>query len=478
MKKKRVVSILLISLAGAVVWVAVAAVGVLVWARFVAPSRVRLETVEIEAKGWPGGGGGELRIAFFSDLDLAGAPAQREERVLELVCGLEPDVIAVGGDLLGSVGSPTQAIVDALASWLGEVAACAPHGVLVVWGEQDVHEADRLLAAFPPGVRSLEESQVVLPAGEAKVRFSGTRGHFAPLHAVDGRLRGGAGLSETVALYRGEGSDEWTSLEVTARFLFGLPGDGPGLAVLGGPEAGGLVLRLSPRTAEWGAYGPDRTWEGRKVQRGSLPSRAWIRARVRVTIGPDRTRVESRAWPEAQREPDRWTSWLERKDPGRPRGGSVGLALGGREVGQGRHEWDEISVRDEHGTLLLEETFDDPEAFRAQWDNPGGPPDGFDATVLLLHNPRDMVGIGRQPFLDLTLAGHTHGGQVRLPPFGPVIRDEELPLGWISGQVRLNHGRRWLYVSRGVGTSTIPMRLFCPPEVTDLTLRVIPQPDR
>ena len=49
-------------------------------------------------------------------------------------------------------------------------------------------------------------------------------------------------------------------------------------------------------------------------------------------------------------------------------------------------------------------------------------------------------------------------------------------LAWIAGKVRLNHGRRWLYVSRGVGTSTVPMRLFCPPEVTDLTLRVVPRP--
>jgi predicted MPP superfamily phosphohydrolase len=476
--KKRLLALLLLSIPAALVWVAAVIGGVLLWSRFVAPSRVRVEPVEIEAKGWPGGSEGELRIAFFSDLDLSGPPGRREDRVRNLVCGLEPDVVAVGGDLLGSAGSPGQEVVDALASWLGEVAACAPHGLVLVWGEQDIREAERLLTAFPPGVRSLESSQIVLPAGGARVRLCGTNGHFSPLRVAEGHLKGGPGLSETVALYRGEGSDEWGSVELTARFRFGLPGDGPGLAVLGGPEAGGLVLRVSPRTAEWGWLTLGGPWEGDRSQGGSLPSRVWLRARVRVTVGPELTRVESRAWPEAQPEPDWWTVRLERRGPERPLQGTVGVALGGRETGNGIHEWDELTVRGEGELLLLEEGFDDPEAFLADWTNPAGPHDGFDATVLLVHDPADMIGTGLQPFLDLTLAGHTHGGQVRLPPFGPIVSDEELPLAWIAGKVRLNHGRRWLYVSRGVGTSTIPMRLFCPPEVTDLTLRVVPRPPR
>jgi predicted MPP superfamily phosphohydrolase len=476
--KRRILSNLLLSILAAFIWLALLAGGVLAWARFVAPARVRVEPVEVEAKGWPGGGGGELRIAFFSDLDLDRAPGRREERVRELVCELEPDVVAVGGDLLGSGGSPSTEMIEALTSWLGEVAACAPHGLVLVWGEQDVQEAERLLEAFPPGVRSLEHSQIVLPAGDARVRLCGTQGHFAPLRIVDDRLRGGSGLSETIALYRGEGSGEWASVELTTRFRFFLPGDGPGVAVLGGPGAGGLVLRVSPRTGEWGTYRLGDDWEGRRVQRGSLPSRAWIRARVRITVGSELTRVEARAWPEVQPEPERWSIQVERGDSARPLQGTIGVALGSREAGSGRHEWDELSVRSEQGRLLLEEPFEDAGSFLADWDNPGGPHDGFDATVLLVHNPLDMVGLGLQPFLDLTLAGHTHGGQVRLPPFGPVLREETLPQGWISGKVRLNHGRRWLYVSRGVGTSTIPMRLFCAPEVADLTLRVIPQPER
>ena len=76
---------------------------------------------------------------------------------------------------------------------------------------------------------------------------------------------------------------------------------------------------------------------------------------MRVTVGPELTRVESRAWPEARQEPDRWTSHLERRDPGRPLGGAVGVALGGRETGQGRQEWDELRVRDESGDASVGE---------------------------------------------------------------------------------------------------------------------------
>src|SRR6188472_3864606 len=69
----------------------------------------------------------------------------------------------------------------------------------------------------------------------------------------------------------------------------------------------------------------------------------------------------------------------------------------------------------------------------------------------------------------LVLAGHTHGGQVSLP----VIRGLVIPSWWGD---RYAHGHvvedgRHLYVSAGVGTSGLPVRLFAPPEVVILQLR-------
>ncbi len=72
------------------------------------------------------------------------------------------------------------------------------------------------------------------------------------------------------------------------------------------------------------------------------------------------------------------------------------------------------------------------------------------------------------------MAGHTHGGQVRIP-FLPewswltyAVEDEVHADGWIDGYGA--PGNR-LYVNRGIGFGTAPIRVNCPPEVTVFTLR-------
>jgi predicted MPP superfamily phosphohydrolase len=470
---------LLLSLLAAGFWAAVLVLAVGFWARFVAPNRIAVEPVEVEAKGWPGGGPGELRIAFFSDLDLLGGPGRREASVLGIVRDLQPDLVAVGGDLFsGGREGPSEEVIEEVASWLGEVAAHARHGAYVVWGEQEVAFAERIESRFPPGVRSLETGQVIVPAGEARVRVCGPEGHFAPMAVEKGRLRAWGGATPTLARYLGAGSEGWGALEYEARLRYGRPGDGRGVGVLVGEEDPGVWLRISPESGGWSAEPRREGWKGRWAQKGNLPTRRWIRVRTRVEVGEEDTRVLSRAWPEGEPEPEGWQIELKRSDPQRPRGGSIGVVAGGPGSSAGGAEWEDLRVVSAEGALLLEESFEEARSFTADWENPGGEPWDFDATVLLLHSPLQQAEIDDFPFLDLALAGHTHGGQVRLPPFHPVAMDKTIPAGWLAGKVRIYQKRRWLYVTRGIGTSGLPVRLFCPPEVTDLTLRVIPRPPR
>jgi len=68
---------------------------------------------------------------------------------------------------------------------------------------------------------------------------------------------------------------------------------------------------------------------------------------------------------------------------------------------------------------------------------------------------------------DLLVAGHTHGGQVRLPLFGPPITFTRVPRDWASGTTRLSGGRT-LVVSRGVGMErgrAPRMRFLCRPQI-------------
>lgn len=98
-------------------------------------------------------------------------------------------------------------------------------------------------------------------------------------------------------------------------------------------------------------------------------------------------------------------------------------------------------------------------------------PDG--PVILMAHEPDYADTVVRHPrgrFIDLMLAGHSHGGQVRLPLVGPLILP---PMGqkYVEGYFRFNQVQ--LYVNRGIGTVGLPFRLNCPPEITVLTL----QPD-
>lgn len=91
------------------------------------------------------------------------------------------------------------------------------------------------------------------------------------------------------------------------------------------------------------------------------------------------------------------------------------------------------------------------------------------ATLLLSHNPDvipelpDTDGGG----VDLLLAGHTHGGQVRLPGIGPLVTSSAYGArfadGWVPAPMPA-------FVSRGLGVTGVPFRFACPAEIVVLDL--------
>jgi predicted MPP superfamily phosphohydrolase len=93
--------------------------------------------------------------------------------------------------------------------------------------------------------------------------------------------------------------------------------------------------------------------------------------------------------------------------------------------------------------------------------------------LLMAHYPDAALELPPDSRVDLTIAGHTHGGQVRLPFIGPPITLSRVPRKVAGGGLHEIAGNR-VYVSRGVGcerASAPRLRLNCPPEVTLLTLR-------
>ncbi|HEY53267.1 MAG TPA: twin-arginine translocation signal domain-containing protein [Caldilineae bacterium] len=119
------------------------------------------------------------------------------------------------------------------------------------------------------------------------------------------------------------------------------------------------------------------------------------------------------------------------------------------------------------GSTLVLAGLDDGWAGRPDLDTTlaGAPADA--PVVLLLHEP-DLADVyGPDGRSVLQLAGHSHGGQVRLPGSGALV----LPyLGqkYDFGLYRVND--MWLYTNRGLGNISVPLRLNCTPEVTLFTL--------
>jgi len=88
-------------------------------------------------------------------------------------------------------------------------------------------------------------------------------------------------------------------------------------------------------------------------------------------------------------------------------------------------------------------------------------------TVLLMHEPDLAPRYAVDKRIYLQLSGHSHGGQVRLPFYGPII----LPyLSWKYPMGLYNVDGMWLYTNRGLGTTNVPVRVNCAPEITELTL--------
>jgi predicted MPP superfamily phosphohydrolase len=102
-----------------------------------------------------------------------------------------------------------------------------------------------------------------------------------------------------------------------------------------------------------------------------------------------------------------------------------------------------------------------------------------DARIEVAPADRFHLVVGHRPDFalgdvaaDLLVAGHTHGGQVALPFFGPPITLSQVPRAWASGTTKLPSGAT-LVVSRGIGMERVHaprLRFLCPPEIVVIEL--------
>ena len=139
-----------------------------------------------------------------------------------------------------------------------------------------------------------------------------------------------------------------------------------------------------------------------------------------------------------------------------------GKLFEGSDVFKAKHTLT-LDVGEVRLTLLDVEASFQP--FRRPVSNPHGK-----YHIMVGHTPCFSLGT---PNVDLLLAGHTHGGQVRIPGFGPILTlAPGLPRNWASGRTTLKNGAN-LIVANGTGLERgrVPrIRLFCPPNFVVIDL--------
>ncbi len=129
----------------------------------------------------------------------------------------------------------------------------------------------------------------------------------------------------------------------------------------------------------------------------------------------------------------------------------VRVVIGDRQVTIGGIELDASTPRRRETVDLLE----------------AEPGDG-DVRILVAHRPDVVLGLRPGSRIDLVVAGHTHGGQVVVPGFGPPLTLSRVPRAVAAGGLHAIAGNP-IYVSRGVGCErgqAPRIRFLCPPEIS------------
>ncbi|MBN2411649.1 metallophosphoesterase [candidate division KSB1 bacterium] len=471
----------------------------MIYGHYVEPYNVKTKKIDIFShkisRNSPG-----IKIVHISDVHMKRL-SDYEIKVAEKINRLEPDVILLTGDFFSSVKVLEPGLVDSMHRDIEHIVRFinllrAKHGIFVSRGNYDFSDDKEIsdlfievldfngttaltncgtrleingdplylfgvdFPGFPQSevtdfrVADIEANNVLQALFSEKNSYS----HFAGIKNIglwkdyiySGRMRltetekSGIGITFYSQFYRG--LDKYYRLRQAGK-------DG--------------TFQLSP-------HGTAVTVEN--INTGFSPEpNTWVRFKIECISLDEYTEMRARVWTDGSPEPDEWTARAVDSSSTRLKNGTVGLWSGG----EGGHQFDDLIVVNVYGDTLLSEDF---EEIRAE-SNPENWVDynyGNEAipvlmrdvdpslfTVLLSHTP-DYVLTAQKYKIDLVLSGHTHGGQVCLPVIGPLVSNIKLGRKYMQGLHKFNNTS--LYVTRGIGTVLLPLRFFCPPEITVINL--------
>jgi predicted MPP superfamily phosphohydrolase len=456
-----------------------------------------------------------MRIAHLSDLHIRG-DMPLLHRLLNDIAAARPDLIVISGDLIhdvpGSEGARNAAAVAAFVSALRRIAPIyavqghsehqgelvdrldragltwlsnegrriGPGGGILLLGLNTQVGEDDLAWSWKPPFKPLKLKGIRLYGARRGLPYRNFFSHYDPSPA------GLAHIAHIAHIADITGPLAWSGYEVTCDAWIDDEDAGVGLSVHSryvlGDDRMISFHRDGSRWDQTGAFSLIASGSGfdgahDKLDSGVKPKPGrWYRLKVRTEVLPDRLRVLARTWPVDKPEPRGWQAHAENHSPRRPVAGTVGLwASGGGTV-----VYRNLRVVSLDGRVLLNEPLIlppgtvKPPGFRvgtrgtriemALARSPKVPPG---TPIVILSHMADVAREAAWRGIDAVIAGHTHGGQVRIPFAGALTTRSALGTYYDHGRFDFPapnaRGLTTLFVNSGVGMSVVPVRFWCPP---------------
>lgn len=459
-----------------------------------------------------------LRVVHLSDLHIS-EETDLLRRLLAQVEAASPELIVVSGDLIRDVPEERQLQrhLSATAAYVAALRRIAP--VVGVQGHSEyqgpvVHQLQQAgLEWLSNEGRRIGDGRGILLLGTNQQVGLDAQGWswpspFRPVE-VDGSLYYGAVRGEPFRNFYSHydpapqdladtgGPLSWSGYEVLCDVWIDDEETGAGIEVhsryVVGEDRMIRLRRVRPEHGNPGSFtlvAHGTVFTAGDFDTGVEPEPGrWYRMRLRTEVEPLEVRAFARVWPVGSPEPAQWQAHAEDRSHNRIASGTVGLwAWGGGTVA-----YRNLRVTDARGRVLI----DEPLAVQPGAARPEGWREGARDTrlalalarspqvppgtprVVLSHSPDVILEASRRG-IEAVLAGHTHGGQVRLPWVGALTTRCRLGAYYDFGRYHFaapsRRGITTLYINAGVGTSVLPLRFWCPPRYAVIDLGR-PRPD-
>jgi len=466
------------------------------YARFVEPRRITISEVTIQTDKLSNSSQ-KLKIVLLSDLHML-EYGGFEQRIVNQVNEIQPDIIFITGDFLKSVKLLLFDDKNALNHVLEEIEIFlknlkSPLGIWAVRGNYEIviqKEVSDLVLE-----RLRKAGIIVLCNQSASVEFHGNsfsiigvdysdfhQGTVADFKITEDSgkvIEAGSSGDNSYSHFLGSGSNLWQDYEYSGRMKFS-DSSFSGLGVTVYSQFGNgydKFYRLRWWTGYDSFYLDSHGINFEPIPTGVSPrTNQWYSFKIAAETSTAYTRVTAKIWPESDVEPRNWQAQIVDTSIYRLKKGTIGLW----SWGTGKKNFDDLKVFETVTTRIsLNEDFNSYQADSDPdfWLDYGIDSEGLTIaaasgkqdvyTILLSHSP-DLIHEAAKQGINLMLSGHTHGGQVCLPGIGALISPAKLGRKYNAGKFEFND--TILYITRGLGHVLIPLRLFCPPEITVISI--------